>query len=48
MLYLNKGTGYPWARQSNAKLCSVGLTNHANLSSVENVGDLEPMGSENS
>lgn len=47
-MYLNNGTGYPWARQSNARLCSFCLTNHANLSSVEKVGDFEPMGSGNS
>lgn len=27
-------------------LCPIGLINHANLSSVENVGGFEPMGSE--
>lgn len=44
--YLYIGTGNPWARQSRAKLCPTDLINHANLSSVENVGDLEPTGSE--
>lgn len=39
--------GCPWARHSKAKLCPIGLMNHANLSSVENVGDLEPTGSVN-
>lgn len=47
LCYLNIGIGCAWARHSNAKLYPTGLINHANLSSVENVGGLEPTGSGN-
>lgn len=43
--YLNMGTGKACAGHNIAKLCPKLLTNHANLSSVENAGDLDPTGS---
>lgn len=43
--YLNIGTGYACAGHNMAKLCPAILTNQANLSSDEKVGDLEPTGS---
>lgn len=37
--------GCPWAGHNNSKLYLTGRMNQANLSSLENVGGLEPTGS---